>query len=65
MKVKWIYTYYTAYPQCSRCGSYPLLGAGRDEYDNYLLQCPNCGKVTAVKTDLQTLVSRAKRRCKR
>jgi DNA-directed RNA polymerase subunit RPC12/RpoP len=49
--VKWIVEDGMAFPVCSRCGAYPLLKRGRDEYSNYLLQCGACGKTVVTKTN--------------
>jgi len=48
-----------ALPACPRCGVYPLVFNGRDEYRHYLFQCRQCGSVITVKTHPSTLAVRA------
>jgi uncharacterized Zn finger protein len=57
--MKWIMLDGMVVPLCPRCGAYPLLKKGKDEYGHYLLQCYLCGEVVAVKTNPDTLAMKA------
>ena len=60
-KINWLFINGDVYPQCSKCGSYPLsfLGflriEGVKKYRYYMLECGNCGRVYARKTSINEL----------
>jgi uncharacterized Zn finger protein len=60
--LKWIVIGLSAYAICPKCGNYPLISHGLDEYRNYLLQCRRCGIIIARKTPLKELQKRAVKR---
>jgi len=62
MKLKWIVIGLSAYAICPRCGAYPLIFHGRDEYHNYILQCKRCGIAIVRKTPLKELQKKAVKR---
>jgi len=67
-RFNWVYVNGELYPQCSKCGAYPLtfLGLMRIEgvkkYRYYLMECGNCGKVYARKTNIDLLRKKAMER---
>ena len=62
MRLKWVVVGQSAYPVCPRCGAYPLIFYGRDEYRSYLLQCRKCGILVSRKTPLEQLEQKAVKR---
>jgi len=64
-KINWLFIDDDVYPQCSRCGDYPLSfkgfmrieGIKRERY--YLMECNNCGRVYARKTNIDLLRKKA------
>ena len=62
VNLKWVVIGLRAYAICPRCGAYPLVFRGVDEYHNFLLQCRRCGIIIARKTKLEELQKRAVKR---
>ena len=61
--IRWVWINGEMYPQCSRCGSYPLFLKGKftscDKHNYYILECSNCGRVYTRKTPPRELRRRA------
>jgi len=57
--MKWIAKDGMVFPACRRCGEYPLIKVGKDEYGYYLMRCSKCRKVEVVKTNPHTLYHKA------
>ena len=61
--IRWVLINGDMYPQCSKCGSYPLIFKGKftggDKISYYILVCSNCGRVYARKTSPRELKTRA------
>jgi len=62
MNLKWIVIGLSAYAICPKCGNYPLIFHGIDEYHNYILQCRRCGIAIVRKTPLKELQKKAVKR---
>jgi len=57
--MKWIVEDGMVFPACKRCGEYPLSLMGKDEYGYFIMKCPYCGRVEALKTNPSVLAYKA------